>query len=155
PAWVRPGTLRDAILYAVGCNLKHGLIANSKDREKAARVLLEDPEWKDWSDREICRRSGAHHAVVVRIRRELDGSRDGGASATSAQIEGRRCQRNGTTYTMKPRTAAPSVSAAAVSAEAERHRDRWLREALEGLEHARKNFVPLAKHWRDKFLPIK
>ena len=42
---VREGTVRDAILFSVGCNEKHGLQRTNADKRKAARMLLEDEEW--------------------------------------------------------------------------------------------------------------
>jgi hypothetical protein len=33
--------------------------------------LLNDPEWSQWSDREIARRCGVHHELVGRLRSSL------------------------------------------------------------------------------------
>jgi len=37
----------------------------------AGRLLLFDPEWSAWSDREIARRCGVHHTFVGRLRSSL------------------------------------------------------------------------------------
>jgi ParB-like nuclease domain len=70
-ALIRTGTLRDAILHAVGSNATHGLRRSNEDKERAARLLLQDPVWTEWSDREIARRAGVSAPTVGKIRREL------------------------------------------------------------------------------------
>src|SRR5947199_7571088 len=50
---VREGGRREAILYAVGADDSHGLSRNPGDKRRAVCMLLEDPEWSRWSDREI------------------------------------------------------------------------------------------------------
>lgn len=69
PAEVRPGGRRDAILHALTCD--RNLARNSADKKKAATLLLLDPEWRQWSDREIARRSGASAPTVGKLRKEL------------------------------------------------------------------------------------
>ena len=73
-------------------------------------------------------------------------------------------RQDGTVYTLPitpglvrhPRPLeTPGVSAQEVRAEAERNRERWVRETLEGLEHARRHAAPLSKHWPDEFQPIR
>ena len=58
PADVRQGTRRDAILHSVGANSTHGLRRTNEDKQRAVLRLLEDQEWRAWSDREIARRWG-------------------------------------------------------------------------------------------------
>src|SRR5258708_3523418 len=55
-AEVHPGTSRDALLYAISANTDHGLPCTNADKRKAVSLLLNDPEWGQWSDREIARR---------------------------------------------------------------------------------------------------
>ena len=88
---VRPGTRRDAILYAAGANATHGLRRANADKRRAVELLLSDPEWSQWSDREIARRAQVHHQLVARLRaeRHLDDHPDG-----------RIVRRGGTSYTM-------------------------------------------------------
>lgn len=55
---VREGSVRDAILYACGANIDHGLRRNRDDARRAILQLLQDPEWVQRSDlwiSEICR----------------------------------------------------------------------------------------------------
>ncbi len=68
------GTRRDAVLMAVSANAHHGLRLTSEDKRRSIRMLLEDPEWAKWSDREIAKRTHSTHPTVARIRAELDGS---------------------------------------------------------------------------------
>lgn len=66
---IRQGTQRDAILYSVGANASHGLRRTSGDKKRAVLVLLNDPEWSKWSDREIARACSVSPDTVGRHRR--------------------------------------------------------------------------------------
>ena len=68
---VRPGTERDAQLHAFKANQSHGLPARQSDRKKIARILLDDEEWKNWSDRKIAELSGLSHPTVGKMREAL------------------------------------------------------------------------------------
>jgi hypothetical protein len=68
---VRPGGRRDAILYAVGANAAHGLKRTNRDKRNAVMVLLKDPEWDQWSDREIARRCAVSDRFVNGVRAVL------------------------------------------------------------------------------------
>jgi uncharacterized ParB-like nuclease family protein len=68
---VRKGTERDAQLYAFSANHAHGLPASQADRKKIARILLDDEEWKTWSDRKIAELSGLSHPTVGKMREAL------------------------------------------------------------------------------------
>lgn len=67
-AEVRPGTIRDAILFSCGANATHGLPRTNEDKRRAVLRLLNDPEWSAWSDREIARRCGVGHPLVASLR---------------------------------------------------------------------------------------
>lgn len=62
------GTLRAAILLSVQANATHGLRRSNADKRKAVVTLLQDPEWSEWSDREIARRTRTSHPFVAKIR---------------------------------------------------------------------------------------
>lgn len=64
PADVRQGTQRDAILYSVGANASHGLRRTNDDKRRAVMVLLNDPEWSKWSNREIARQCAVSEWMV-------------------------------------------------------------------------------------------
>jgi hypothetical protein len=68
---IREGTQRDAILYAVGANATHGIPRSNEDKRNAVRTLLKDPEWSQWSDREIARRCGVGPPLVASVRASL------------------------------------------------------------------------------------
>lgn len=72
---VRQGTRRDAVLYAVGANARHGLRRTDADKRRAVETLLRDEEWAGWSNREIARRCGVTHTFVGTVREELSGHR--------------------------------------------------------------------------------
>ena len=65
------GTRRDAILYSLGANSKHGLPRSNDDKRKAVNTLLDDMEWCEWSDREIARACGVSNMTVARIKKSL------------------------------------------------------------------------------------
>ncbi len=68
---VRPGGLREAILYACGSNFAHGFRRTNADKEQAVTRLLMDTEWGKWSDREIARRCNVGADMVGRVRGQL------------------------------------------------------------------------------------
>ena len=65
---IRVGTQRDAILFACGANANHGLRRTTDDKRRAVILLLSDPEWAQWSDREIARRAHVSHILVAKLR---------------------------------------------------------------------------------------
>jgi hypothetical protein len=77
------GSRRDAVLYSVGVNATHGLRRTNDDKRRAVLVLLNDPEWATWSDREIARRCKVHHDTVSRHRKEIAPSLADSASQTT------------------------------------------------------------------------
>ena len=89
---VRQGTRRDAVLHSVGANAAHGMRRTNEDKRRAVRVLLEDAEWSQWSDREIARRCGVSPSHVGGLRPVAS------PSVQLGQIE-RKVERNGTIYT--------------------------------------------------------
>lgn len=70
---VRTGTFRDALFLSAAAN--KGLRTGPKDRKRAALVLLADPEWSQFSDRQIARHCGLNHVTVGGYRRELRGEK--------------------------------------------------------------------------------
>lgn len=67
---VYPGTIRDAILHAVGANAEHGKRRTNEDKRRAVKTLLNDPEWAEWTDHQIARQCAVSHMTVGRIRSE-------------------------------------------------------------------------------------
>ena len=66
---IQPGTLRDAILFSLSANSKHGLRRTNADKRKAVQTLLDDPEWSKWSSRDIAKQCAVGHALVDEIRK--------------------------------------------------------------------------------------
>ena len=71
PADIRQGSQRDAVLYSVGANASHGLRRTNDDKRRAVMVLLNDPEWSKWSDREIARQAGVGNQMVGHLRKSI------------------------------------------------------------------------------------
>jgi len=69
-AEVHDGGFREALLFAVGANANHGLRRTNADKRRAVSRLLDDPEWGQWSDREISRRCGVSNQFVSNLRAE-------------------------------------------------------------------------------------
>jgi hypothetical protein len=68
---IRPGTRRDAILFAVGANEEHGLPRTNADKRRAVETLLRDPEWSKWSDRKIAEVCKVGNQLVGHVRKSL------------------------------------------------------------------------------------
>jgi len=82
---VREGTQREAVLFSVGANGKHGLRRTNEDKRKAVLLLVADPEWSVWSDREIARQCGVSDKTVAAYRTEhLRNSADGSVETPAA-----------------------------------------------------------------------
>ena len=67
---VKQGDRRDAVLYSAGANTSHGLRRTNADKRRAVMMLLNDPEWSQWSDREIGRRCNVSSMFVGGLRSE-------------------------------------------------------------------------------------
>lgn len=95
------GSLREAILFAVGANAKHGLRRSREDKQRAIKLLLHDAEWGKKSDRWIAERCGVHHEIVRRLRNAPD------QLAQSASCE--RKGRDGRTRRLPKKDAGDSI----------------------------------------------
>jgi hypothetical protein len=95
PADVRSGTRRDAVLHAAGANASHGLRRTNADKRRSVMTLLEDVEWRSWSDNEISRRCNVSPTFVGTLRASL-------STVDSEEPEERTyTTRHGTQATMK------------------------------------------------------
>jgi hypothetical protein len=68
---LKEGTWRDALLFATGANIEHGVRRTNEDKRKAALTLLTDDEWKQWSDHEIAKRTRTTQPFVSKLRRSI------------------------------------------------------------------------------------
>lgn len=69
---IHQGSRREAILHAVGANAEHGLPRTREDVRRAIDTLLRDPEWSQWSDREIARWCKTSHPTVAARRKLIE-----------------------------------------------------------------------------------
>lgn len=112
-AEVRPGGLRDAILYSVGANAAHGLRRSNADKRRAVMRLLEDAEWSAWANTKIARQCGVDEKTVRSLRDQLTPS-----SEVPKIDRPRLVERGGRTYeqnTARMDTARPHNPACATS----------------------------------------
>lgn len=98
---VRQGTLRDAILWAVSpANPNRGprgLPIRNEDKRRMVQLLLRDPEWVHWSDRQIAEHCGVSHPFVGDVRAEMYPRPSGNISRSVS----RTVSRGGRLYKMK------------------------------------------------------
>jgi hypothetical protein len=84
------GTRRDAVLYAVGANAKHGLRRTNADKRYSVKLLLSDPEWREKrSNRWIAEKCAVDEGLVRKIKGES------GSGADCPQLNGKRKGRDG------------------------------------------------------------
>ena len=67
---VRAGGLREARLFAIGANVTHGVRRTNADKRLAVSLILDDPEWSAWSNREIARVAGVAPGLVDKMRED-------------------------------------------------------------------------------------
>jgi hypothetical protein len=84
-AKVIKGTVREAILYSVGCNAQHGLRRTNADKRRAVLTLLNDKEWGKKSDRWIAEKCDVGHPLVAEIRKS-----NGSSSIARESKDGRK-----------------------------------------------------------------
>lgn len=115
-AEVRSGTLLDAKLHAVGANGDHGLRRTNEDKRRAVQMVLDEPAWKEWSDRKIADACGVSAPFVSAIRRPAVAAKQQDHRAASA--EKKAVERNPITPPQVSRVlqrAAPPAKAAAAA----------------------------------------
>jgi len=101
PVVIHQGTRRDAILYSVGANAEHKAAKprSRADKRRAVTMLLNDPEWGKWSDREIARQCKVSQTFVSSKRKNLT---DNVVSENEAKTR-TYTTKHGTTATMQVR----------------------------------------------------
>lgn len=93
PFMVHEGTRREALLFSLKANVYHGRNLSRAEKRKAVETLLRDPEWSQWSDREIARQTGVSHKTVGKVRAKLSGE-------TPQMGTSRKVRRGGSEYTV-------------------------------------------------------
>ncbi len=96
---VRQGSLRNAVLYSVGANAAHGARRTNEDKRQAVSRLLNDPEWAQWSDREIARQCRVGNKFVGDVRKAICVPNTDNIFQPLEDKPKRKVTRNGTTYT--------------------------------------------------------
>ena len=96
------GTHRDAILASIQANANHltALSRSRADKRRAVETLLKDPEWSQWSDRQIAKLAQVSHPMVAAIRKSLSKNYLE-TLPPNPTTEPKTCQRNGTIYPMQ------------------------------------------------------
>lgn len=84
-ARIQPGTKRDAFRLAASANAHHGLRRTLADKRAAAARLLLDPEWSQWSNRQIAEWCGVSHTSVSRYRRDLEVNNEAAPAPTQTR----------------------------------------------------------------------
>jgi len=70
------GTKREAVLYSLGVNNSHGIRLTNADKRKAVLTMLEDDEWKYWTDLAISKHCKVTQPFVSKIRKESDNTQN-------------------------------------------------------------------------------
>ena len=65
---LRVGTRRDAMLHSFGANATHGLRRTNDDKRRAVVAMLSDPDWSQWSNRQIAKVCGVSPGMVDQAR---------------------------------------------------------------------------------------
>lgn len=73
---IRPGTMREAILFSAGVNATHGIRRNNEDKRRAVSVLLKDKEWGKWADTKIADTCFVSVDLVADVRKSILGETD-------------------------------------------------------------------------------
>ena len=105
-AEIRPGNQRDARLYSVGANAAHGLRRTNDDKRRAVSVLLDDAEWKAWSDRKIADLCGVSITFVSALRRPEVAEKQAEAKTKSAS---KKAESSAQEYPTKPKGCSPTT----------------------------------------------
>lgn len=71
-AEIKQGTQREAVLYSFGANGGRGLKLSHDDNRTIIMRMLQDDEWKQWSDTQIAKHVGVSKMTVGRIRHTLE-----------------------------------------------------------------------------------
>ncbi len=70
-AFVRRGSFKEALLFGLQDNARHGLRRTDEDKRHAVELVLLDPEWRQWSTNAIAQRLNLSWGFVDRVRGEL------------------------------------------------------------------------------------
>jgi len=106
------GDKRDVVLVSAQRNAGHGLPLSNDDKRALVATLLADPEWREWSDREIARQLRVGADLVGKVRPTVDGAQ----SEKRKGKDGRTIAKRGTSEAAqaKRQAAAPAAPEAPI-----------------------------------------
>ena len=154
---VTEGDYRDALLKSCATNAEHGKPRTNEDKRQKVLMLLEDEEWKNWSDREIARQCKVGHPLVGELR-NLTGI------SSSEKTERTYVTKHGTLATMNTTNIGKNDSDLLVQAEIEpiiaaeaayeekimaEHKEKALKQRREDLK-----VVPLGVRYKGYLLAL-
>lgn len=87
---VHNGTVRDAILFAIGANATHGRPRTNADKRHAVEMLLADGTWREWSERQIAKQAAVSYSLVQDVKKELTESVSWAPPETTLGKDGKR-----------------------------------------------------------------
>jgi len=82
---IREGTQRDARLYNIEANTRHGLPMTNEDKRRAVRIMAVDEECREYVDAEIARRCGVSAPFVAKIRKQLESGTQNGLESSPGE----------------------------------------------------------------------
>lgn len=69
---IRPGTERDARIFACSANDNHGAALTTADKRRVVEILLQDEEWSSKSTRAIAEHTGISRDFIEKVRKEKE-----------------------------------------------------------------------------------
>ncbi len=103
-AEIRYGNHDAAVLYACGCNARHGLRRTNADKRIAVLYLLGRQPWAKKADRWIAEKCGVSHTFVANVRDES------GLATVASEREGRDGRKIKTANIGRRKAATPGVA---------------------------------------------
>jgi hypothetical protein len=85
--FVHPGDRRRALLLSSSANIRNGLGRTPEDKRRAVMKLLNDPEWREWSDRQIAWYCGVSQPFVSGQRSKMRKLTDNVIGDSPAKVE--------------------------------------------------------------------
>jgi hypothetical protein len=70
-ARVHPGGRREALIFAAGSNVKHGLLRTNRDKLRVVENVLKDPDLGRWSNNKIAEICAVSQPFVGKVRWQL------------------------------------------------------------------------------------
>ena len=107
---VRTGTLREAILFSKGANGKRGLPATADDNRMSIIWMLNDEEYKTWTNTAIAKWIGVSSMTVGRIKSSMETKSDDQPVKTVVDKDGNQKQLDTSKITGRPKVTKPDVT---------------------------------------------